>query len=154
MNHDSYSDDYLAGILAMVRTIAVVGASPNPMRPSYGVSRFLIGRGYSVTPVNPGQGGKEILGRETAARLADIREPIDMVDIFRASEAIPGVVEEVLAMNPLPKVVWMQLGIRDDAAAAKVEAVGIKVVMDRCPAIEFPRLAPLIERLKAEQQGA
>ena len=141
MNHDQYSDDYLAEILGTTRTIAVVGASPNAARPVYGVMRFLIGSGYTVLPVNPGQAGKDILGQTTFARLADIPANIDMVDVFRASDAIPGLVDEILALERLPKVIWMQLGIRNDQAAAKAEAAGIKVVMNRCPAIEYPRLA-------------
>ncbi|MFS8144663.1 CoA-binding protein [Rhizobium sp. R635] len=140
MNHDAYGDDYLAGILHSVKTIALTGASPNPARPSNGVMGYLLSLGYEVIPVNPGQAGKQIHGRTVYARLADIPVPIDMVDVFRASEYLDGVVEEVLALEPLPKVVWSQLGVRDDAAAAKAEAAGIKVVMNRCPAIEYPRL--------------
>ena len=94
-----------------------------------------------VFPVNPGQAGKEILGRKIYASLADIPEPIDMVDIFRTSAAAPGIVDEVLALKPLPKVVWMQLSVRNDEAAAKAEAAGIKVVMNRCPKIEYGRLS-------------
>jgi predicted CoA-binding protein len=141
MNHDQYSNDYLAEILGTTRTIAVVGASPNAARPVYGVMRFLIGSGYTVFPVNPGQAGKDILGQTTFGRLADVPQEIDMVDVFRASDAIPGLVDEILALERLPKVIWMQLGIRNDQAAAKAEAAGIKVVMNRCPAIEHPRLA-------------
>jgi hypothetical protein len=141
MNHDSYADSYIADILASVKTIAIVGASANEVRPSFFVLKYLIGKGYTVFPINPGHAGKEIAGRLTYARLADVPEPIDMVDVFRASAAVPGVVDEVLAMSPLPKVVWTQLGVRDDAAAARAEAAGIKVVMDRCPKIEFGRLS-------------
>jgi len=140
MNHDSYDDSYIAGILGSVKTIAVLGASPKPGRPSHGVMNFLRRNGYRIFPVNPGQEGKEIAGAMTYARLAELPEPVDMVDVFRAPAAIPGVAEEILAMDPLPKVVWMQLGIRDDAAAARLEERGIKVVMNRCPAIEIPRL--------------
>lgn len=149
MNHDSYSDDYLVEILGTTRAIAVVGASPNAMRPSYGVMRFLIGQGYDVHPVNPGQAGKDILGQATVGRLADLSGDIDMVDVFRASEAIPGVVDEVLALERLPKVIWMQLGIRNDQAAAKAEAAGIKVVMNRCPAIDYPRLSGKIQAFRS-----
>lgn len=144
MNHDRYDDDYIIDILSGVRTIAVVGASPNAMRPSYGVTRMLIGKGYEVFPVNPGQAGKEILGRPTFGSLADVPVGIDMVDVFRASDAVPGVVDEALALDPLPKVIWMQLGIRNDEAAARAEAAGVRVVMDRCPAIEFARLGSRI----------
>ncbi|MCR4266021.1 CoA-binding protein [Nitratireductor sp. ZSWI3] len=141
MNHDSYDDAYISGILNTVRTIAIVGASANEVRPSFFVAKYLIDKGYLVHPVNPGQAGKEILGRPVVARLADLPEPVDMVDIFRPSSAIPGVVEEVLAMDPLPKVVWMQLTIRDDVSAARLERKGIKVVMNRCPKIEYARLS-------------
>ena len=120
--------------------IAVVGASPNDARPSHGVMGFLLGKGYRVIPVNPGQAGKEILGRTVYASLGDIPEPVDMVDVFRAPEALPSVVDEVLAMKTRPKAIWGQLSVRHDAAAAKAEAAGIDVVMDRCPAIEYPRL--------------
>lgn len=140
MNHDTYPDDYIRKILSTVRTIAMVGASPNPERPSFGVAQFLAGRGYRVIPVNPGQAGKLMDGRMAVARLADIEEAIDMVDVFRASEHIPGVVDEVLALDPVPRMIWMQLGVRDDAAAARAEAAGIQVVMNRCPAIEINRL--------------
>jgi predicted CoA-binding protein len=146
MKHDRYDDSYLAGIFSDTRTIALVGASPNPARPSYGVMRFLLSRGYRVIPVNPGQAGKEIHGQTVFARLADIPEPVDMVDVFRASEAVPGVVDEALALATRPKVIWTQLGVRDDAAAAKAEAAGLKVVMDRCPAIDLPRLSHLVTR--------
>lgn len=140
MNHDRYDDDYIAGILKETRTIALLGASPKPDRPSYGVMRFLLDRGYTVYPVNPGQAGKDILGRKTYATLADIPEPIDLIDVFRAPEYLDGVVDETLALGTPPAAIWGQLGVRDDAAAAKAEAAGIKVVMNRCPAIEYPRL--------------
>lgn len=140
MNHDRYEDDYILDILRSVKTIALTGASPNPARPSNGVMGYLLSRGYDVIPVNPGQAGKQIHGHTVYARLSDIPVPVDMVDVFRASEYLAGVVEDALAMSPLPKVIWAQLGVRDDAAAARAEAAGIKVVMDRCPAIEYPRL--------------
>jgi predicted CoA-binding protein len=141
MNHDAYVNSYISGILTGVKTIAIVGASANEVRPSFFVAKYLIDKGYAVHPVNPGQAGREILGRMAYARLADIPGEIDMVDVFRASDAVPGVVDEVLALGSLPKVVWMQLGIRDDASAARLEAAGIKVVMNRCPKIEYARLA-------------
>lgn len=141
MNHDAYDNSYIAGILNSVKTIAVVGASANDVRPSFFVMKYLLSKDFSVIPVNPGQAGKEILGRTVYARLADIPEPVDMVDIFRAAEAVPGIVDEVLAMKPLPKVVWMQLGVRHDEAAARAEAAGIAVVMNRCPKIEYGRLS-------------
>lgn len=140
MNHDRYDDSYLAEILRETKTIALLGASPNPDRPSNGVMGFLLARGYRVFPVNPGQAGKEIRGQTVYARLADIPEPVDMVDVFRAAQYLDGVVEEALALAQKPKVIWGQLGVRDDDAAAKAEAGGIKVVMNRCPAIEYPRL--------------
>ena len=140
MNHDHYDDDYILDILQSVKTIALTGASPNPARPSNGVMGYLQSRGYQVIPVNPGQVGKHIQGQEVFGHLADVPTPVDMVDVFRASAYLAEVVDEALAMNPRPKVIWAQLGVRDDAAAAKAEAAGIKVVMDRCPKIEIPRL--------------
>jgi uncharacterized protein len=141
MNHDHYDDTYIADILKSVKTIALVGASPNTARPSYRVMRFLQSKGYRVIPVNPGQAGKEINGETAYGRLADVPEAVDMVDVFRAKEFLDGVVDETLAMDPKPAVIWGQLEIRDDKAAAKAEAGGLKVVMNRCPAIEYPRLS-------------
>jgi predicted CoA-binding protein len=141
MNHDAYDNAYIAGILNSVKTIAIVGASANEVRPSFFVLKYLIAKGFEVFPVNPGHAGREILGRMTYARLADVPAPIDMVDIFRASAAVPPIVDEALALEPLPKVIWMQLTVRDDEAAAKAEAAGIKVVMNRCPKIEYARLS-------------
>ena len=141
MNHDTYDDAYIAGILNEVRTVAIVGASANEVRPSFFVTRYLIDKGYTVFPINPGHAGREILGRMAYAKLADVPEAVDMVDIFRASDAVPAIVEEALALDPLPKVVWMQLTVRHDAAAARAEAAGIRVVMNRCPKIEYARLA-------------
>jgi uncharacterized protein len=138
MNHDHYSDAYLRGILTEARTIAVVGASPRPHRPSHGVMRFLQRHGYRAIPVNPNAAGGDILGERVYASLADIPEPVDMVDIFRRSELAGAAVDEAIAIGA--KSVWMQLDVRDDAAAARAETKGIKVVMDRCPAIEIPRL--------------
>jgi predicted CoA-binding protein len=140
MNHDRYEDTYIADILKTTKTIALLGASPNPDRPSNGVMRFLLSKGYTVIPVNPGQAGKEILGQTVYAKLSDIPQPVDMVDVFRAPEFLTGIVEEATALPQPPKVIWGQLGVRDDDAAAKAEAAGIKVVMNRCPAIEYPRL--------------
>lgn len=140
MNHDSYDDAYIAGILNDVSSVAVVGASANEVRPSFFVMKYMIDKGYAVFPVNPGHAGRKILGRMTFASLADVPEPVDMVDIFRAPEAVPAIVDEVLALDPLPKVIWMQLGVVHDAAAAKAEAAGLKVVMNRCPIIEYSRL--------------
>jgi predicted CoA-binding protein len=140
MNHDHYADDYIRHILKSVHTIAMVGASPNDTRPSHGVMGFLLGKGYRVIPVNPGHAGKTILGQTVYARLADIPEPIDMVDVFRAANQLQSVVDEVLALWPLPSVLWGQFTVRDDVAAARAEVAGIKVVMDRCPVTEYPVL--------------
>ncbi|GLK81031.1 CoA-binding protein [Methylopila turkensis] len=134
------SPDAIRQILSSVRTIAVVGASPNPSRDSHIVAAFLAARGYRVFPVNPGHGGKEIAGLMTYASLAEVPEPIDMVDVFRASEHVPAVLEETLALANRPGVFWTQLGVRDDASAARAEAAGLAVVMDRCPKIEIAEL--------------
>ncbi len=141
MNHDNYPDSYIRGILNTVKTIAMVGISPKDNRPSYFAFKYLQERGYRMIPVNPGQAGKEILGQKVHARLADIPEPVDMVDIFRGSQYAPGIVDEALAMQPQPRVIWMQLTVRSDQAAAKAEAAGMKVVMNRCPKIEYGRLS-------------
>ena len=141
MNHDSYSDDYIRSILTTVKTIAVVGASANDVRPSFFVMKYMLDKGFEVFPINPGHAGKEILGRMTYASLADLPEPVDMVDIFRASAAVPGVTDQILAMDPLPRVAWMQLSVRDDESAARLEEKGIQVVMNRCPKIEYGRLS-------------
>jgi predicted CoA-binding protein len=141
MNHDSYPDSYIRGILNSVKSIAMVGVSPKENRPSYFAFKYLLERGYRMIPVNPGQGGKELLGQRVHARLSDIPQPVDMVDIFRASQHVLPVVEEALTLKPRPAVIWMQLGIRNDEAAALAEAAGIKVVMNRCPKIEYGRLS-------------
>jgi len=141
MNHDTYDNAYIAGILNSVKTIAMVGASANEVRPSFFVLKYLLAKGFDVYPVNPGHAGREILGRIVYAKLADVPAPIDMVDIFRASATVPAVVDQALALDPLPKIIWMQLAVRNDEAAAKAEAAGIKVVMDRCPKIEYGRLS-------------
>ncbi|QRI64710.1 CoA-binding protein [Shinella sp. PSBB067] len=140
MNHDHYPESYIRDILKSVRTIAVLGASPNDARPSHGVMGFLLGKGYRVIPVNPGHACKTILGQTVHARLADIPEPVDMVDVFRAANQLHAVVDEVLVLRPLPSVLWGQFTVRDDAAAARAEAAGIRVVMDRCPVTEYPVL--------------
>lgn len=141
MDHDNYSDDRIAAILNDVSSIAVVGASGNPARPSFLVVKYLVAKGFRVFPVNPGQAGKEIAGQRVCARLSDIPEPVDMVDIFRASNAVPGVIEEVLALQHRPRVIWMQLSVRHDEAAARAEAAGMTVIMNRCPKIEYGRLS-------------
>jgi len=141
MNHDAYPDDYIRGILNSVKSIAMVGASPVDVRPSYFAFKYLLQRGYDMIPVNPGHVGKSLLGRSFVGSLAEIGRPVDMVEIFRSSMHIMPVVDEALKLSPLPKVIWMQLGARDDAAAAKAEAAGVKVVMNRCPKIEWGRLS-------------
>lgn len=134
------SRDALANILKPPKTIAVVGASPNPTRPVHGVMAYMIDAGYRVIPVNPGHAGGEILGQQVYGTLADIPEPIDIVDIFRRQEALGGVVDEALALDPLPKTIWMQLGLADEAAAARAEAEGLSVVMDHCIKVEHARV--------------
>src|SRR5256714_10653258 len=141
MNHDAYDDNYIRGILNGVKSIAMVGASPVNVRPSYFAFKYLAQRGYDMIPVNPGHVGKSLLGKPFVASLADIGRPIDMIDIFRNSSHIMPVVDEALKLSPPPKVIWMQLGARDDAAAEKCEAAGLKVVMNRCPKIEYGRLS-------------
>lgn len=140
MNHEHYDDTYIREILDEVRTVAIVGASANTARPSYFVTKYMVSKGYDVIAINPGKAGSDIAGAPVVATLAGIDRPVDMVDIFRNSEAAAGVVEEALALDPLPKVIWMQLSVRNDEAAAKAEALGVKVVMNRCPKIEYARL--------------
>jgi len=141
MNHDSYDDGYIRGILNTVKTIAMVGVSANTSRPSYFAFKYLLERGYHMIPVNPGLAGQDLLGQKVYAKLGDIPEPVDMVDIFRASQYALGIVEQALALSPRPQVIWMQLGIRNDEAATLAEANGVKVVMNRCPKIEYGRLS-------------
>jgi len=133
-----YSDAQLRGILQRVRTIAMVGASSNWNRPSYFVMKYLQNKGYRVIPINPGIAGERLLGEEVYASLRDVREPVDMVDVFRAAREAPAIVDDAIAIGA--KIVWMQLGIRNDEAAATAEAAGIEVIMNRCPKIEFGRL--------------
>lgn len=133
-------DATIRQVLTETRTIALVGWSPKPDRPSHRVAAFLKARGYRVIPVNPGQAGQIALGETVRASLADIGEPVDMVDIFRRSEEAGAVVDEALAVLPGLKAVWMQLDVVDAMAAARAEAAGVTAVMDRCPAIEIPRL--------------
>ena len=141
MDHDSYPDSYIRGILNTVKTIAMVGISPKDVRPSFFAFKYLLERGYHMIPVNPGHAGETMLGQKIYARLSDIPEPIDMVDIFRASQYALPIVQEALSLKPRPQVIWMQLGIRNDEAAALAEANGMKVVMNRCPKIEYGRLS-------------
>ena len=140
VDHDRYADAWLQDILKSVKSIAIVGASANTVRPSFFVAKYMAAKGYQIFPINPGQAGKEIVGAITYGALSDLPQPVDMVDIFRRTEALPGIFEEIMALPEKPKVVWLQLGIRDDAIAARLEGEGIKVVQDRCPKIEYARL--------------
>ncbi len=141
MNHDRYDDSYIRGILNTVKTIAMVGASEKESRPSYFAFKYLLERGYAMIPVNPGHAGKDTLGQRIYAKLSDIPVPVDMVDIFRSSQYALGIVQEALALNPRPSAIWMQLGVRNNEAAALAEANGLKVVMNCCPKIEYGRLS-------------
>jgi uncharacterized protein len=135
------ADADIRAILASVRTIALVGLSANPARDSNEVFRFLLRHGYQVVGVNPGLAGQTIHGAPVYAHLAEVPLPIDMVDVFRNSTAAGGVVDEALALSPLPKVIWMQLGVINETAAENARAAGVIVVMDRCPKIDIARLA-------------
>jgi predicted CoA-binding protein len=138
MDHSRYSDDYLDGIFTETRTIALIGASDKPARASYGVMRYLQDEGYRVIPVNPVLKGQTLNGETVVGDLSEIDETIDMVDIFRRSEQAGEAVDAAIAAKA--KSVWLQLGVIDQAAAERAEAAGLKVVMDRCPKIELPRL--------------
>jgi uncharacterized protein len=137
---DGLGDEAIREILTSVRTIAVVGASPNPARPSNDVLGYLVAKGYETWPVNPGHAGALIRGRPVRARLADVPARIDMVDVFRNSAAAAGAVDEALTLDPLPRVIWMQLGVINEEAAERARAKGVTVVMNRCPVIETRRL--------------
>jgi uncharacterized protein len=141
MNHDRYSADYIRGILQDVKVIALVGASSNEVRPSYLVMKYLLGKGYDVIPVNPGLAGQKLLEQTVYASLKDIPRAIDMVDIFRNSDAAGPIVDEVLRLERKPSVIWMQLTVRNDEAAVRAETAGLKVVMDRCPKMEYGKLS-------------
>ena len=141
MNHDSYPDELIRSVLKTAKTIAMVGVSANDSRPSYFAFKYLIGRGYRMIGVNPGLAGQTLLGAPIYASLAEIPEPVDMVDIFRNSAAAGPIVDEALKLDPAPKVIWMQLSVRNDEAAAKAEAKGLTVIMNRCPKIEYGRLS-------------
>jgi uncharacterized protein len=143
MNHDRYDDSYISEILNGVKTIAMVGASANNNRPSYFAMKYLLGKGYVVHPVNPSLVGQDILGRPVYATLADVPAPVDMVDIFRNSEAALGVTQDAVRLKDTLgiKVIWMQLGVRNDDAARLAEEAGLQVVMHRCPKIEYGRLS-------------
>jgi predicted CoA-binding protein len=139
MDHESYPDAYIRGILAAHKTIAMVGTSANTVRPSYFAMKYLQDKGFRVIPVNPGHEGKEILGERVYATLKDIPDPVDIVDIFRNSEAALDIARDAVSIGA--KVVWMQLGVRNDAAAKLAEEAGLQVVMNRCPKIEYGRLS-------------
>jgi predicted CoA-binding protein len=141
MDHQAYPDELIRSILKSCRRIALVGASDNPARPSYFVFKYLSERGYDVIPVNPARSGQLLLGKPFVASLAEIEGAVDMVEIFRNSEAALGVTEEALALIPLPKVIWMQLSVFNLEAAALAEARGVTVIMNRCPKIEYGRLS-------------
>ena len=142
-NHERYSDDYIAHVLRETRVFAFVGASANASRPSYFAMKYLLGKGYTIHPVNPGLAGKTILGQQVYAVLADVPSPVDVVDVFRNSDAALEVTREAIAQKDRLdlKVLWMQLGVRNDEAATQAEAAGLKVVMNRCPKIEYGRLS-------------
>lgn len=139
----SYQDDTIRSILKSVRTIAMVGASANEIRPSYFVMKYLQDKGFRVIPVNPQFAGKEILGERAYASLADVPEPVDMIDIFRNSAAAGGVVDDAIALKEKlgARIVWMQLGVVNEEAAKRAETAGFTVIMDRCPKIEYGRLS-------------
>ena len=139
MNHETYPDSYIRDILRDVKTIAMVGASANWNRPSFFAMKYLQAKGYRVIPVNPREVGNEILGETVYAGLKEIPHPIDMVDCFRNSDAIPPIAEDAIEIGA--KVLWLQLGVRHDDAAARAEDAGIRVVMDRCPKIEYGRMS-------------
>ncbi len=139
MNHDTYDDDYIRAILRDTRTVAIVGASANKVRPSYFVLKYLLEKGFAVIPVNPGKAGSEILGQMTYASLDDIPGSLDMVDIFRNAEVADAITDDAIRLGA--NTVWMQLGVRNDAAAERAEAAGLNVVMNRCPKIEYGRLS-------------
>lgn len=143
MNHDTYSDDYIAEILGAARTFAFVGASANAVRPSYFAMKYLLGKGYRVIPINPASAGEQILGQTVYAALAEVPDPVDVIDIFRNPDAALAITREAIGLKDKLglKVVWMQLGVRNDAAAAEAESAGLKVVMNRCPKIEYGRLS-------------
>ena len=137
----SYSDSFLRSVLSRTKVVAVVGVSTNPVRPSYFVARYLSLKGFTVIPVNPAYAGEPLLGTKVVESLSQIDAPVDMVDIFRRSEAVPGIVEEALSAFPETlRTIWMQIGVEHAEAAARAGAKGIDVIQNRCPKIEYQRL--------------
>lgn len=141
MPNTSYDNSYIKAILQTTKTIAMVGASGKEVRPSYIVMKYLLDKGYTVIPINPGAAGGEILGQRVYSSLTEVPVPIDMVDIFRNSQAAGPITDEALGLTPLPKVIWMQLSVHNQDAAKKAEAAGLKVVMDRCPKMEYGKIS-------------
>ena len=139
MNHN-YPDHHLKNVLKRTKSVAVVGVSMNPVRPSYYVARYLSLKGYTVIPVNPGHAGKMLFGQTVQASMSDIKDGVDMVDIFRRSEAVPPIVDEALEVFPGLDTVWMQIGVENVEATRKAEARGVTVIQNRCPKIEYQRL--------------
>jgi len=137
---NEYSDAHLKNILTRTKVVAVVGVSTNPVRPSYYVARYLGLKGFTVIPVNPGHAGKQLFGQTVVGSLSDIDGPVDMVDIFRRSEAVPPIVDEALAHFEGLQTIWMQIGVSHAETAAKAEAQGVTVIQNRCPKIEYQRL--------------
>jgi len=138
--NQNYPDDHLKNVLKRTKRVAVVGVSMNPVRPSYYVARYLSLKGYTVIPVNPGHAGKMLFGQTVQASMSDIKDGVDMVDIFRRSEAVPPIVDEALEVFPGLDTVWMQIGVENAEATRKAEARGVTVIQNRCPKIEYQRL--------------
>ena len=143
MNHSSYNDDYIAGILNDARTIAMIGASANTSRPSYFAMKYLLAKGYRVIPINPGLAGQTILDQPVLESLDQLQAPVDMIDIFRNSEAALDITRHAISLKDKLglSMIWMQLGVVNDIAATEAEAAGLRVVMNRCPKIEYGRLS-------------
>lgn len=138
--NQNYPDDHLKNVLKRTKRVAVVGVSMNPVRPSYYVARYLSLKGYTVIPVNPGHAGKMLFGQTVQASMSDIKDGVDMVDIFRRSEAVPPIVDEAIEVFPGLDTVWMQIGVENAEATRKAEARGVTVIQNRCPKIEYQRL--------------
>jgi len=135
-----YPDTFLRDVLTQTKVIAAIGVSTNPVRPSYFVMRYLLGKGYRVLPVNPAYAGQDLFGETVVGSLSDLTEPVDMIDIFRRSDAVPQIVDEALAALPALRTIWMQIGVEHAQAAARAQALGQSVIENRCPKIEYQRL--------------